>query len=47
MAAKNIEKYLLWLWSLLVKILELSLVALWPPTRDKSNIFTRDDHNHM
>ena len=45
MAAKNIEKYHLCLWSLLVKILKLSLVALWPPTRDKSNIFTRDDHN--
>ena len=28
MAGKNIEKYHLWLWSSLVKILDLSLVAL-------------------
>ena len=30
MAGKNIEKYHLWLWSSLVKILDLSLVALQP-----------------
>ena len=30
MAGKNIEKYHLWLWSSLVKILDLSLVALRP-----------------
>ena len=30
MAGKNIEKYRLWLWTSLVKILDLSHVDLWP-----------------
>ena len=52
MACKNIEKYHLWLWSSLVKILDLScqnirfITCGLMATRDKSNVFTRDNHNH-
>ena len=47
MDGKNIEKYHLWLWSSLVKILDLSLVALQPFVINPIfSLLMTDDHNH-